>query len=584
VRRILLAAALLGVAACQTPAVRGPVGTPRPVAPDDAEMEYGAVAREFLAWYLAANPTRATALGIHAHDHALPDLTAAAIARRGAALRGWLARLQAIPVEPLDPDSRFDHRILDHAIRAELLDLEEVRPWRSSPGAYVGPVAGGVSALAVREFAPLEVRVRALVSRLEAVPALLAAGRRNLTEVPESWIAPGVANARGTASFLRASLPGLLEGQGMAALDPELRRAMEDAALRAAAEMEAFADWMAGDLLPRASGDFRLGRELYERKLLYEEHFALSADSLREINRRAIDEYRARVEQVAAAVDPGRTAERIMDSIARLYPAPDRLVSTAARMVQETRAFVVERDIVTLPSDGLPTVRESPEYARGGFASMSTPGPFETVATEAFYNVTNVDPAWTEEQRHQHLTYFNHAGLLGITVHEAFPGHFVQLLYRQFVPTDVRKVFAPATLVEGWAHYTEQMMVDEGLGGGDPGIRLGQLRRALQRHARWDAAVGMHAFGEEIPEVVERFAEIAYFAPFPALREVQRGTSDPMYLSYALGRMEILRLREDYRRMKEARGERFSLRDFHDAFLRLGLPIPLAREAMLGTP
>jgi uncharacterized protein (DUF885 family) len=270
-----------------------------------------------------------------------------------------------------------------------------------------------------------------------------------------------------------------------------------------------------------------------------------------------------------------------MDSLTRVYPAPERLIATARAQLDTIRRFIIEQRIVTLPSDRMPTVRETPPYARGGFASMDTPGPFESRVTEAFYNITNVDPGWTAEQKAQHMTYFNYPGLLGITVHEAMPGHFVQLLYRSQIPTEVRKVFAPSSLVEGWAHYTEQMMVDEGLGGGDPGVRLGQLRRALQRHARWHAGLAMHAYGEPLDSAARRYQQIAYFEPFPALREVQRGTSDPTYLYYALGRMQILKLREDYRRYLESQGKQFVLRDFHDQFLRLGLPVSLARQVMI---
>ncbi|MGI9189290.1 MAG: DUF885 domain-containing protein, partial [Longimicrobiaceae bacterium] len=347
------------------------------------------------------------------------------------------------------------------------------------------------------------------------------------------------------------------------------------------AEVEGFAEWLERDLLPRADGDFRLGKDVFERKLRYEEFTDLSAERLAEINEEAIRDYQAWVAREAARIDPNRTPREIMDSLTSVHPTAEELLPTARRDLEQAKAFILRNDIVTLPSDRMPVVRETPPYARTGFASMSTPGPFETVATEAYYNITNVDPGWSEEQKEQHLTYFNYPGLLGVTVHETMPGHFVQLLYEQQVPTEVRKVFTPASLVEGWAHYAEQMMVDEGLGGDDPGIRLGQLRRALQRHARWDAGLSMHAFGDSVAAAAERFQEIAYFAPFPALRETQRGTYNPTYLYYALGRMQILKLREDYRRHLEARGEEFSLRDFHDRFLRLGLPVPLAREALM---
>jgi uncharacterized protein (DUF885 family) len=226
-------------------------------------------------------------------------------------------------------------------------------------------------------------------------------------------------------------------------------------------------------------------------------------------------------------------------------------------------------------------MRPTPEFSRSGFASMSTPWPFETNATASYYNITLVDPSWTERQKNEHLTYFNYPGLLGISIHEVMPGHFVQLLYRQQVPTDLRKIFMPASLIEGWAHYTEQMMIDEGFGDFDPATRLGQLRRALQRHARWHVGMAMHVSGESILDAAIEFSEIAYFADFPALRETQRGTYNPTFLYYALGRMEILRLREDYQSSLESRGETFSMREFHDTLLQQGLPISLAREALI---
>ena len=212
---------------------------------------------------------------------------------------------------------------------------------------------------------------------------------------------------------------------------------------------------------------------------------------------------------------------------------------------------------------------------------MSAPGPFEKTANEAYYNITPVDPEWDATKAREHLTYFNYPGLLGITVHEAFPGHYVQLLYRPQIASDVRKILSPETLIEGWAHYSEQMMVDENLGNGDPKVRLGQLRRALQRHARWYACLAIHAFDVPLEEAIERFQKIAYFAAFPARRETERATYDAIYLYYALGRMQILELRKDYQKQVEAAGKTFSLREFHDRFLRTGLPPSLAREVLL---
>lgn len=543
-----------------------------------ADAAYALASREYLDWYVAVNPTRATRLGFHAHDAHLPDVSAAALERKAAALRGWLKRLEAVERGALTGEAALDVRVLESAIRADLLELEKERPWKRNPGFYVSVISSGLSGLASRDFAPVAERMQDLRSRMAGIPAVVAAAKANLEGVPKLWAEHAVRDARGVVTYLRGDLPAALEAQGAAR---EEREAFGTAREEAARRMEEFAGWLEKELLPKADGDYRLGRELFEEKLALEEHVALSADQLRDINERAIREYKAWVAREAAKVDATKTPEQVMAALVRDHPTAEELIPTAQAQLAELQRFVRERDILTLPSDRLPVVRESPPYYRLGFASMDTPGPFETKATEAFYNITNVEPGWTPEQKAQHLTYFNRAGLLGITVHEAIPGHFVQLLYESKIPTDVRKVFTPASLVEGWAHYTEQMMVDEGLGNGDPAVRLGQLRRALQRHARWYAALALHVYGEPLEAVAKRYAEIAYFEPFPALREVERGTSNATYLYYALGRMQILKLREDYRRGLEARGEPFVLKDFHDRFLKLGLPVSLARQVFL---
>lgn len=546
------------------------------------QAAYDQFADSFLDWYYAEHPVRATSLGIHRYDGRLASFTPAAIERRTDALHGWLSELGQIDREALEGPAYYDYVLLDHAIRSELLGLEQVRGWRRNPMDYSNYVAWALASLVDRQFGTLDSRVASLTSRLRQVPLVLAGARENLEDVPSLWVELATRGTRGVISFLEEDVPGALAAQGVEEVAQERREALDEALAAAVAALETHLEWLQGPLAERADGDFRLGRALFERKVALEEHVDFTAEELRRINEAAIDEYKAWVKEVAAGMDPDKNPGDVMQAVTDNTPTADELLPTARGYVKDARRFMIDNDILTLPSDDMPVVRPTPEYARMGFASMSTPGPFETEATEAYYNITNVDPEWDDEQKQQHLTYFNFPALLGVTVHEAFPGHFVQLLYEQQIPTEVRKVFTPASLVEGWAHYTEQMMVDEGLGGGDPEVRMAQLRRALQRHARWHAGLSMHAFGNTVEAAAERFQDIAYFAEFPALREVQRGTYDPTYLYYAMGRMQILKLREDYRRMVEERGETFSLREFHDRFLKLGLPVSLAREVMLG--
>lgn len=577
-----LAPALLagcGQAASSRPQAGGP-GT----AGDPAAQRLADVGRRYIAEYAAAHPVTATGWGIHDHDHLLQPLDAAAIAARVAQVRALLAEVEAIDPATLRGPDRHDHRLLDYALRAELLELEEVRPWQKNPMLYTGAIAGGLATLIDREFAPLSERMRSLIARMDAIPAVVAAARSNLRDVPRLFAETAVRLTQGTVSFLRDDVPAALAAQGVDAVkasDPALVRDFEAAHGRAVAKVEAFATWLEREVLPSARGDFRLGRDLYRRKLLYEEHVDLSPEALRDMNEAAIREYHAWVAREAARIDPARSPAEVMEALASNYPQPDALLDTARTYMTQARQHVIDRGLVTLPSDEVPIVRPTPAYARTGFASMSAPGPFEDRATTAYYNITLVDPAWDATRTHQHLTYFNHPGLLGITVHEAFPGHFVQLLYRSQLPSELRKVLLTGTLVEGWAHYTEQMMVDEGLGQGAPEVRLAQLRRALQRHARWYAGLAVHVFDVPVEEAAARFQEIAYFAAFPALRETERAAYDPTYLYYALGRMQILALRDEYRARREASGQPFSLQEFHDRFLRLGLPPALAREVML---
>jgi len=549
---------------------------------EDAHRQaYDSFVDGFLAWHFADQPVRATRLGIHDHNQALPDLSREGFERRADDLEAWLANLEVIDPEHLSHEDALDHQVLEYAIRGQLLEIQEIRWWTKEPATYIGAVSGGISVMADRDIAEMEERVRGIIGRQSQIPRVLAAARENLDDVPELWARSAVGSARGTARYLRDDLIQALDAQGLEREGAELRDELRRASQVAADSMEAFADWLEDDLLPRADGDFRLGADGFEEKLRYDEHVDLTVDELREINEREIERYHEWIAEVAAEIDPDREPAEVMEEVTSDFPPSDELIATAERFQDELQAFIRENEIVTLPTDDQPTVRETPDYARGGFASMSVPGPFETRATEAYYNITNVLPEWSEEEQRQHLTYFNYPGLLGITVHESFPGHFVDFLYRPRIESRVRKVFNWGSLSEGWAHYTEQMMVDEGLGEGDPAIRLGQLRRAIQRHARWYAGLEMHAFGASLDEATDRYQEIAYFARFPAQQEVERGARNPTYLYYALGRMQILQLREDYREHLEEEGQEFSLRDFHDRFLQIGLPVALARQVLI---
>jgi hypothetical protein len=572
-------------AACGGPSGQPRAQPPRQLPPEPSPQQIGFAAEDFaevrdgfMAWYFEAHPVRASELGVHRFDAALPAMDRPAVQRRIDTMLDWLAELESVPFSLMRDGDRYDYAVLEYAMRAALLDLEEARTWATDPRLYVRTVAAGLSTLAEREYAPLEDRIDALVSRMDAAPGVLAAGRENVNDPPTLWTELALADTRGLLTYVETDLPALIRGQAGGSLPAG---GLEETVGRLADALREHEAWLREDLLPRSGGSYRLGRYLFLRKLLYEEHIDLPLEELVRLNEAAISRYQEWVARVAEQVDPNRTPRAIMDSITAAHPDPEALVPTAREMMEAAFEWTRDAGVVTIPDGATPIVRESPPFARGGFASMDAPGPFESAGLDAYYNITNVDPAWTAEERQQHLTYFNYPGLLGVTVHETFPGHYVQLLHAREL-SDVRKTFPARSFTEGWAHYAEQLALDEGFRDDDPGVRLGQLRRALQRHARWYAGVALHAQNVPLDEVVRRFMEIAYFEEFPARREVVRATYDPTYLYYALGRMQILELRKDYAAyLEEEEDETFELRAFHDRLLELGLPLPLAREVMI---
>ena len=280
----------------------------------------------------------------------------------------------------------------------------------------------------------------------------------------------------------------------------------------------------------------------------------------------------------AKKIDARKSAAQVMATLGDQHPTADDLIPSVRRSVEAARQFVIDKDLVTIPSDVRPRVQETPPYARGtGFASMDTPGAYETRATEAFYYVEPVEPDWDAKHKEEHLRLFNPSVVALINVHEAFPGHYVQFLYSPRFPTKTRKLLGAGTNAEGWAHYAEQMMVDQGFGGGDPKIRLAQLSEALVRDCRYVVGVKLHTKGMTVEEGARLFVEQCFQEPAVAYVEARRGTFNPTYLYYTLGKLEIQELAAEYMKKKGA-----TLKQFHDAFVAEGgLPIPLVRKILL---
>ena len=347
------------------------------------------------------------------------------------------------------------------------------------------------------------------------------------------------------------------------------------------ASLKEYEQWMTKDLLPRSQGDFRLGPATYAKKLLYEEMVDIPLDRLLAIGYDDLRTNQKRFAETAARIDPKKTPQQILAELEKDHPPADKLLDAFRDTFGGLTKFIVEHKIVTIPSQVPPILEETPPFMRAlTFASMDTPGPYETIAKEAFFNVTLPEKNWPKDRVEDFMGAFNRGTILSTAIHEAYPGHYVQFLWMQHVDSRVRKLLGANSNAEGWAHYSEQMMLDEGYTNGDPKMRLGQLQDALLRDARYIVGIEMHTGKRTFDQGIEFFEKEGYQTHETAVRETKRGTSDPTYLYYTLGKLQIMKLREDYRKKK---GAAFSLEEFHDSFMKQGFPpIKIVRKALLG--
>ena len=523
------------------------------------------------------HPSRATSVGVHLHDHRLEDFSKAAIDSEGVALRRFLSGFRSIRASRLSSVDAVDRDLLVNQIQAQLLDLEQVRPWEKNPDVYSSGATEAIYSLLSRDFAPLNQRLRAVIAREHEIPKMLAAARKNLRNPPKIYTEVALSQLPGIIHFFRSDVPPTFVRVTSGRLKIQF-----NATNRAViASLQSYEKFLRDTLLAKSKGDFRLGPGLYRRKLQLEEGVDLPLDRLLAIGMADLRANQQRYLETAQKLDPNRRPEQILERMNRDHPTADGLLPAFRSTLGGLRQFIVDHRIVTLPSKATPIVRPTPPFARAlTFASMDAPGVFERKTRTAYFYVTPAEPQWPKEKIESHLQSFTTGEIVSTAVHEAWPGHFVQFLYEDQAPTKVRKLIGCGTNSEGWAHYCEQMMLDAGYGGKNDRLRLGQLRDALLRNARFIAGIRMHTGGMTYDQAVKFFMDEGHQPRAAAEREALRGTSDPTYLVYTLGKLQILKLRQDYANM---RGRDFRLGEFHDAFLRQGsVPIRVIRRSMLG--
>ena len=542
-----------------------------------APADYTAAVAEYFRGEYAAHPTEATALGLHFGDARLDDISAAAHAADIARLHAIQDRLRAIPAAGLSAMEQDDRDVLVAQIGGQLLELETIQQWRHNPAVYVDLSTNAVYEIIERDFAPLSSRLESAIAREEQLPAMLAEARKNLTAMPPVFIDIAQEELAGAVGFIGHDVPEAFDS----ITDDAARRRLADATKKVLAAYADYKAWLTAQK-PNAHGSFVLGKDTLQR-LLAADLVTATPEQVLAAGRAQLAKDSAAFKVASKAVDP-QTPAHALDVLGQDHPDGAHLISTAREGLAELQRFIVTKKILTLPSNALPVVAETPPFSRAlVFGEMDPPGPYETHATTAYYYITPPDTTEPKADQEKYLAYFNRTLLENLSVHEALPGHFTQFLFSQSHPhwSDIRKTAHSYTATEGWAHYTEQMMPDEGLGAGDPKLRLAQLQDALLRDCRLVASISMHTSIMTLSEAAEMMGKQCFQPHDVAYKEARRGTSDPAYFSYTLGKLEILKLRSD---VQAKEGKAFTLAHFHDRFLSAGLvPISVIRREIMGT-
>jgi uncharacterized protein (DUF885 family) len=536
--------------------------------------------------FLKFGPSNGTSYGFHQYDALLEDYSRAGIDANVAALHAFEKRVAAVDAQGLDETRAADRELVLANIQGTLLTQETIRPWEKNPDFYSSGISNSVYVIMIRKFAPVEERLRSVVAREEKMPAVLAAARANLQNPPRIYTEIALEQLPDIISFFQNDVPAAFAG----ASDPALKAAFAKSNGAVIEGLRSYANWLKADVLPRSNGDFRIGAETFSKKLLYDEMVDTPLDRLLEIGWADLHKNQAEFKRVAKELEPDKSASDVLAELMADHPAPDHLLQSFRDTFDGLISFIRAKHIITIPSDVRPILQETPPFMRATtFASMDTPGPFEKVAHEAYFNVTLPGAHDTAQEIAGRMSAFNVGTIVSTSTHEAYPGHYVQFLWVHEAPTKTRMLLGASSNAEGWAHYCEQMMLDEGFGQPGTGakdareaklIRLGQLQDALLRNARFIVGIEMHRGKMSFDQAAEFFVREGYQSKETGLVETKRGTADPTYLYYTLGKLEILKLRED---VKKKQGAEFSLEQFHNNFMRQGFPpIKIVRRAMLG--
>jgi len=539
-----------------------------------AHEQFNDLVNRYYDDFFSFNPTAGRSAGFHRYLGKVPDFSYENIMGFLKRLRFYLIEAERLGMEDLGIQETADLKQLLMAIRYERFGLLQLRWWAEDPMTYETHL--DISTYLKRNYDSITVRAQHAAQHLREIPRFLDQQKFNLqSPLPRINLQTAIETYKGYRDFYQKEVSHYFSEME----DESVYLDLEQSAIRATRSLDSFITYMEETLLPKATDNFAIGRFNFIDILRYGEMVEIELDELLKVGEEDLARNSAEFEDLAQQFMPGKSAADVMKEVAKDHPDAESLVSDTEEMLETIRTFIIEKDLVTIPSEVRIRVEETPTFYRWAFAMCDTPGPYEKKATESFYYVTNVLDEWPDKKKEEWLTKFDYATLDNVSVHEAYPGHFVHHLHTLSAPSKVSKLAGAYSFWEGWAHYGEEMMMEEGWHEGDVRYRLAQFSEALLRDCRFICAIKMHTGKMTIDEATEFLMDNAFMTETPARKEAERGTFDPGYLNYTLGKLMILKLREDW---KTQEGDSFSLKRFHDTFLSFGAPpIPLMRKLML---
>ena len=546
-----------------------------------APESFAKVVDRYLDDFARTHPSIASGNGLHAYDDRLEDFSSQAIAAEITSLKTYRATLDAFPDSSLTPDERVDRRILDGVIDGWLLEQETLENWRRNPMLYASALSDGVHNLMTMENAPVPMRMRRLIAKIAGVPALIAAANANLPHPPRILAERGLGMFRAAATMLTVDIPLAFAAES----GTPLMDSLTSATTAAARQVTEFANAYERDILPKADGDWKVGAAQVARRYRSEELIDLPLDSMIVLAERELATGQARFRAAARRLAPGADPVATWQRVRRDHPRRGEVVAATQRMVDSLTRFVRDRGIADVPANEGVIVAPSQPFALG-FASMHASPPLEAVPVKSIYYITDADSTDAPAAQEAWLERFNYFSLANTSAHEAMPGHWLHAVHMRDTPGKVRRIWIglnpfpqPSSGQDGWAHYAEELMVEQGFMDGDPRLELAQQSDALTRICRMLSGIRLHSGTWTLAQAQECFEKQAYVAAPAAKREAERGTYDPTYGGYFLGKRGIITLRRDVR---AAQGAAFDLKTFHARLMRNGIaPIWAHRRLLL---